>query len=357
MASKKAQKKKNEKVIEDATFGLKNKNKSKKVQDFIQRVEKTVKNSSKSKDAEKMKEAKQASKLAKQLADEELRALFNEGLTNQFGKKKSKASEDAKALGVAETSKDVQDLMEDLGLDDSSDEEEGGEKRQTIYIDDLPTAVEVFREKTIEDLIEEQRARLAAEGRRGTPVTAETFAKWRADKLARKQAEAEARLKAEQSKKKGSKGLSVLSGKELFNFNASLFVDDDGAIDETEERALNEETRQVAEEEERVEKQEAARAQEEQERLQEMERRYMETLLYRQEELKQKAHRVTVKEKLKLDDVLVNPLLFSVQEGEGEGEEDLEPFVDEVVVLEQQEAEEKEREREREKENGKSVIE
>lgn len=51
MASKKAIQKKNDKIIEDQTFGLKNKNKSKKVQDFIQRVEKTVKNSAKNKDA------------------------------------------------------------------------------------------------------------------------------------------------------------------------------------------------------------------------------------------------------------------------------------------------------------------
>ncbi len=36
-------KEKQTRVIEDATFGLKNKNKSKKVQQFIDRVEKTVK--------------------------------------------------------------------------------------------------------------------------------------------------------------------------------------------------------------------------------------------------------------------------------------------------------------------------
>ncbi len=41
--SKKAKKEKEKKVIEDSTFGLKNKNKSKKVQQFISRVEKSVK--------------------------------------------------------------------------------------------------------------------------------------------------------------------------------------------------------------------------------------------------------------------------------------------------------------------------
>lgn len=43
--SKKAVQAKQAKVIEDSTFGLKNKNKSKKVQEYITRVEKTVKHS------------------------------------------------------------------------------------------------------------------------------------------------------------------------------------------------------------------------------------------------------------------------------------------------------------------------
>jgi hypothetical protein len=42
--SKKAVREKKDRAIEDATFGLKNKNKSKKVQQFINRVEKSVKN-------------------------------------------------------------------------------------------------------------------------------------------------------------------------------------------------------------------------------------------------------------------------------------------------------------------------
>ena len=31
---------------------------------------------------------------------------------------------------------------------------------------------------------------------------------------------------------------AILSGKELFNYNSALFVDDDGAIDASEENAL-----------------------------------------------------------------------------------------------------------------------
>lgn len=49
--SKKAVKEKQSKAIDDATFGLKNKNKSKKVQQFVSRVEKQVKNSGPSADA------------------------------------------------------------------------------------------------------------------------------------------------------------------------------------------------------------------------------------------------------------------------------------------------------------------
>lgn len=43
--SKKAVREKKASILEDATFGLKNKNKSSKVKLFIDRVEKTVKNS------------------------------------------------------------------------------------------------------------------------------------------------------------------------------------------------------------------------------------------------------------------------------------------------------------------------
>jgi len=43
--SKRAIRDKKASLLEDATFGLKNKNKSKKVQQFISRVEKTVKHS------------------------------------------------------------------------------------------------------------------------------------------------------------------------------------------------------------------------------------------------------------------------------------------------------------------------
>lgn len=153
----------------------------------------------------KSKELKKENKLAQQLQEEELRKLFNEGISNQFGKKKSEMQSKASALGLTQQSKEVAEFYEEMSTDDSDmDSEVDG---PTFIEVDEPVATVVFREKTIEDIIEEQRAKLAAEGKKGTPVTAESFAAWRTAKLAKKQAEAEMRVKLEQSKKKGGKGL------------------------------------------------------------------------------------------------------------------------------------------------------
>ena len=159
--SKKNQQKKQAKLVEDATFGLKNKNKSKKVQSFINQVEKGVKNSGPTKDSEKYKEAKKQAKILKERENEELRILFNEGLTGQFGKKKSKAQADAKATGV-----DVSLLKEPLPLDSTDDDSDEENSEVEMEVDQAPVeveAIEVFKVKTLEDIIDEQRAKLAAE--------------------------------------------------------------------------------------------------------------------------------------------------------------------------------------------------
>jgi hypothetical protein len=226
--SKKNVQAKQNKAIEDTTFGLKNKNKSKKVQEFITRVEKTVKHSQGG-DSERAKEAKKEAKIAKQLQEEELRLLFNEGITNQFGKKKTAAQSAADGLGISGPSRDIERILADMSSDDddsdSDEDSEDGVYAREIRIEsddeeaggnDVTGAVEVFREKTIEDIIEEQRAKLAAEGKAGTPVTAESFARWRAGKMAQRQAAAEARMKAEQTKRKGGKGLCKSTYTDLF---------------------------------------------------------------------------------------------------------------------------------------------
>lgn len=107
--------------------------------------------------------------MAKQLQEMELNILFNEGISNQFGKKKSSAASKASALGLSDANNQLNELLEGLSSDSDSESDDEGNNRKknndTIYMDiDEPVATQVFREKTIEDIIEEQRAKLAAEG-------------------------------------------------------------------------------------------------------------------------------------------------------------------------------------------------
>lgn len=119
---------------------------------------------------------KKDAQLAKKLKEEELRLLFNDGISNQFGKKKSTAAETAKSMGVTEQLVDVDQLFSDS---EDSDEDSIIDDMLPQFDDTIDDgAVEVFREKTIEDIIEEQRAKLAAQGKVGTPVTETSFARW-----------------------------------------------------------------------------------------------------------------------------------------------------------------------------------
>eukprot|EP01039_Chlorochromonas_danica_P005083 gene5083-5585_t len=322
--SKKAVKEKQTKAIEDSTFGLKNKNKSKKVQQFIDRVEKQVKHSNGAGDAARAKELKKEAKLAKQLQEEEMRVLFNEAIANQFGVKKSKAQANAENLGLLSAKKEVSEFLEQLSSSESDTDSESDDDEHNAYTfhDSEPVAVEIFREKTIEDIIEEQRAKLAAEGKKGTPVTEESFAKWRADKLLRKQAEAEARVKAEQLKKKGGKGLSVLSGKELFSYNASLFVDDESAFDTSDDNKLSDELKEMELKEALRLEEETARAQAEQKRLMEAQLLEIEVRKHR-EEARRQAARAADRVTFVFNGIIINQIVF-----EEEDEEDLELFSD-----------------------------
>ena len=82
-ASKKTVQKQKQKVIEEKTFGLKNKNKSKKVQQHINSIAKNVLNSGDPKLRkleEERKAAKAASKIRKKAEQAEQEALFGEAL-------------------------------------------------------------------------------------------------------------------------------------------------------------------------------------------------------------------------------------------------------------------------------------
>lgn len=78
----------------------------------------------------------------------------------------------------------------------------------------------------MEDEIEAQRQKKVAELKlsgKGTPVTPETFAAWQQKKREKKMAEAKKKVEAEFKKKKGGKGLAVLTGRDLYSFKQDLF--------------------------------------------------------------------------------------------------------------------------------------
>ncbi|CAM9468445.1 unnamed protein product [Chrysoparadoxa australica] len=204
--SKKAVQAKKTQKIEDATFGLKNKSKSKKVQSYVKQVTTQVENTvGRSKGAPApgaSAAAKKAAKELKQKKEDELKALFGAAL--EAGPKKG-------GIGKGKG-------MEAVAVDKAPKQEQ-----QTIILAE--------EEKTLEDLIEEQREKLRQEGKVGTPVTNESLAKWKADR-AEKKRRAEKELVEKEIKKKGkAKGLNVLSGRALFDYDATLFKDDDDAVD------------------------------------------------------------------------------------------------------------------------------
>lgn len=216
-AARREQEKKKDKIVEDKTFGLKNKNKSKVVQKFVQNVQKQVKGSDAQK--EQLRQEKKQQKLLRIQQEQELKALFSEALSINVKKadlRKKKAQPEPGQLATS----------------GPGSRAKGGDHYDEAWAEaELAKATLDSDEKSLEQRIEDQREAMRQQGRQGTPITAETFALWKQRKAARLRQEAETALKAEQLKRKGGKGLSLLSGKQLFAHDASLFVDDDDAHD------------------------------------------------------------------------------------------------------------------------------
>ncbi len=74
-------------------------------------------------------------------------------------------------------------------------------------------------------------AELKAKGIKGTPITEESFKAWQEKKRKKREEAAKLLVEKELKKKKGGKGLSVLSGRDLFNYKKELFQDDEDADD------------------------------------------------------------------------------------------------------------------------------
>ena len=68
----------------------------------------------------------------------------------------------------------------------------------------------------------------------------ETFAAWQEKKRKRKADEAKKKVEAELKKKKGGKGLSVLSGRALYEYKQDLFKDQDDGEDVTMNESAHE---------------------------------------------------------------------------------------------------------------------
>eukprot|EP00743_Colponemidia_sp_Colp-15_P001603 GILK01001750.1.p1 GENE.GILK01001750.1~~GILK01001750.1.p1 ORF type:complete len:367 (-),score=102.84 GILK01001750.1:158-1258(-) len=305
--SKKTVEKAKAKVVEDKTFGLKNKNKSKVVQKFIKNVSQAVKNPGKSETIEKAKQAAKKEEKKKELETNALLAsLFKSAVT--IKQQQPKAGEDAKSvlcaffkagtctkgdkckyshdLNIERKSAKIDLYTDQRDVDAETMENWDINKLQSVvntkhgapagkhptteivckyfldavesrlygwfwncpngedckYRHALPPGF-VLREKKVkveeeeevdetplEEIIEAERSALPSGG---TPVTLESFTRWKEEKARRRAEEVETRRQAE-AKKTGGRGLGVLSGRDLFSYDPSLFVDDADAIDEAE---------------------------------------------------------------------------------------------------------------------------
>ncbi|EGG23410.1 CCCH-type zinc finger-containing protein [Cavenderia fasciculata] len=298
--SKKAVEKDKQKKVEDKTFGLKNKNKSKKVQQFVKTVEQQATANANQKKVNHKAEMAKKEKELKEKAKQDMAAFLQPTIIQAkvpLGvDPKSIVCEFFKAGSCAKGNKckfahDLNVARKDAKIDIYTDRRNGEDKEKDLmetWDDDklksvvstkqtqtnknlktaivckffleaiesakygwfwecpngascmyqhcLPPGFVLQKKKTkedeveeipIEELIEEERAKLT----KSTPVTLETFTKWKAEKKIQKE---KAAKDAEEKRMADIKaGKTSMSGREMFVFNPDLFVDDDFAIDVT----------------------------------------------------------------------------------------------------------------------------
>jgi len=229
--SKKNKSAASEKMVVDKTFGMKNKNKSKKVQKFIAQVNHAAANKFVDKKEEKKKNAAKDRKQAKKDHDAEIAALFD---VVPDKKKKKKAFDDDDAPAEAEEEEldidNVEAFLAKMGIE--APKPEGRRKLARQRRDASANAAEDRRlqrladrdGKSVEEKLELVRKQLALD----VPVNKDTFLEWKKGRDARrKQDDEEAEAKAKKQTKRGGK--SLLSGRQLFEFHEDIFVDDAAA--------------------------------------------------------------------------------------------------------------------------------
>ena len=127
--------------------------------------------------------------------------------------------------------------------------------------------------------------------------------------------------------------MSVLSGKELFKFDSSLFKDDDAAVNRAQEIELMEGIKLDKEQEAAIEAQELLKAQAEQDRLMEAEKLEKEARRLKDEERRRVA--ALKEDTFELGGIVINEAVFDEDDNE-----DLRPFEDMDTDSDEEEEEE-----------------
>ena len=179
---------------------------------------------------ERRKQAKAAAKVARKEAEKERNALFNEALLAVEKKQTTKTKGESTAIGrdasvAANEKKGTSRAMKMMFQMDAKEMEERL-REDPNYVPTLEDEVEAQRQKMFEDF--------KKSGKKGTPVTPETLKEWQEKKRKKKAEAAKKLVEAESRKKKGGKGLSVLSGRQLYEYNQKLFNDNDDGNDNGE---------------------------------------------------------------------------------------------------------------------------
>lgn len=269
------------KMVEDKTFGMKNKNKSKTVQKYIKQIHQGITcDSNRAIDDKKKEKAKEekaqgnsalmnslfnlstdkkgkaydpiAKKKAEQLEEEAIAAgkklkedvikQIIEGIANTIRLTNPKTGIRMSEMGghpiilalkekLADTFRTIQLLLFIKA------------REKVFWVDDRESSNPIIRcqedvdceeapdDRTLEEILEEKRKMLTGPG---TPINEETFKAWKLKKEQERLAKVE-ELRASTAKKTGGKVQHAgMSGRDLFTYDASLFVDDEEAVDANE---------------------------------------------------------------------------------------------------------------------------
>ncbi|KAG8345738.1 hypothetical protein TRVL_03431 [Trypanosoma vivax] len=206
---KKAEQKKKEKIVEDKTFGLKNKNRSAKVQSYIQSIAKSVHqgNPNERKRNEDL-EARRKAREEKKAFEMEMSRLFKDIGSKGGPRAQQPSHDDADGPG--------EEVDKNLGC---------APEEYLFRPEDFDEVQ--YDERRLEEQLEAEREALK-ERNDLTPVTEESFQVWKAAKRAQASEAEVARVR------KAKAGEGKLRGWDLWQMDKELFVDDEDADEQYE---------------------------------------------------------------------------------------------------------------------------